>query len=253
MSKWKSYKDRKVTEPTLDKLGHEVHPSWGVIVVSRSSASPPGKALFQSDIRHQHYISMKIQRASRGRDLHTDWVHGTGESLIEINMSMAQWAAMVSSFGIGGGTPVTIDWLADEGAVDEAPFGSRLAVTAAEVAERAADPADEVRKACEDVTKALDELDALGRVPKAVREAVFHLRCMVDNLPANMKFSADQLTNHVEKTVAKVQADIEAMVRSIAVNAGLERGDADAVARALGAHPEQQAPPARKMLKAPKK
>ena len=74
------------------------HPAFGVAVLSRRH-STPGQVLFQSDVAHQETLS--IRRAERVRDLKRDWVHA--EELVEIEMSTAQWGALVSSIGMGSG------------------------------------------------------------------------------------------------------------------------------------------------------
>src|SRR6476646_10686413 len=84
----------------------ESHPAWGLVSAHRVS-STPGAVLFDSDIQHQHYMQITLRRASRDRGLSRDWIHEEGPTLIESNMSEAQWAAFVSSTNTSG-VPCTI-------------------------------------------------------------------------------------------------------------------------------------------------
>jgi hypothetical protein len=89
----------------------EKHPSFGVVRITR----PQGHAtLFDSAFKHQHYITLEIDQASRRRDLNRDWIHGE-EALIRVAMSEAQFAHMICSVSIGEGTPCTIERLMGKG------------------------------------------------------------------------------------------------------------------------------------------
>lgn len=195
----------ETTEPTHNDHGDEVHPSFGVAQVHRNS-SHPAHHLFDSSIGHTEYVTLEVHRATRKRDLRRDWIHtAPGRPLIEIEMSMSQWGSLISGSGSGRGTPVTIHQFNGE-TMPRADHTSRLAVTAKEVSTTAA-------KAVQDVQAAAAEVDAVfekkaGRT--VMRVALTNLRHTLANLPSNMKFAADALTEHAEDVVAKATADIEA-------------------------------------------
>src|SRR6478735_12174096 len=83
----------------------DTHPAFGVAVVTRGSGS--GQALFQSDLLHRETITLRVHRAERTRMLAHDWTHPL-EELVEVEFSLSQWGALVSSIGIGSGVPCTI-------------------------------------------------------------------------------------------------------------------------------------------------
>jgi hypothetical protein len=87
---------REVVAQTTDEHGDEQHPAFGMIGASRVSSSPPGATLFDSDIRHQHTVTVRIATATRRRDLNHGWLHRKRE-FVEVEMSEAQWASFVSS------------------------------------------------------------------------------------------------------------------------------------------------------------
>ena len=82
----------------------ESEPYMGVMRAGRCSGSAP---LFDSDIEHQHFISVSIAHADRRRDLSRNWI-SPGEEIVEVLMSEMQWANFVSSFNHHDGVPVTL-------------------------------------------------------------------------------------------------------------------------------------------------
>jgi hypothetical protein len=192
------------TDPTINQRGDEEHPSFGVVRLTRVTAQP-GRRLFDSSLPHNQYVNMQVARATRTRSLHHDWIHGSLDTLLDINLSLTQWGAMVSSFGVGGGTPVTLHRVAGE-LMPEAAHESRLAQTSREVADSARKSTDKIREAAQAVTDAFES--KAGR--RVMADVISNLQHAVDGVPNNMKFAADTLTRHAEDVVSKAKADIEA-------------------------------------------
>lgn len=196
--------DPVTTEPTTNAKGDEVHPSYGVVNLSRVTAQP-GVRLFDSSITHNEFVSLTISGATRQRSLHHDWIFSDHHPIIEIEMTMTQWGALVSSFGQGSGTPVTLRRVNGED-IPYAPNESRLAETAREVAEAADHSTSEVRTAVQAVVEAFE--NKAGR--RDLGALINTLHHTANNLPRNMKYAADTLTRHAEDVVSKANADIEA-------------------------------------------
>lgn len=208
----------------------EEHPSFGWCTVSRVHSSPPGVSLFDSEIRHSEFVQLRISTATRKRDLHRDWIHGDTHRLIEIDMSMVQWAELVSSFG-SSGVPVTLAWVSGE-RIESPPYEPRMAQSTAEV-EGAAD------KVFGDVTGTVSDLRAAfenkaGR--KEIGDLLRRLESTLQNAKPNLRFAAESLTEHVENVISKARFDIEATVQ-MAAERGLEAGSA---VRALMSGEEEQ-------------
>lgn len=200
----------ETVEPTRDGRGDEQHPAWALLGASRVQSSPPGAVLFDSEVRHQHYVVVRLSRVSRKRGLHHDWLHGEGQ-VIELAMSEAQWASFVSSMNVGEGVPCTVLW--EQGAaVPGMPHESRLQESVAEVRGAADEALAQVREAMEAYK---------GKKTVANLRA---LEAAIANAPSNMAFAASSLTEHSENVVQKARADIEAMVTAKAKQLGLEPG-----------------------------
>jgi hypothetical protein len=191
----------------------ERHPSFGMIVAHRVSASPPGAALFDSDVRHQHYVTLSIHRASRQRDLNHDWLHAR-EEIIEVAMSEAQWASFLSSPNTAG-VPCTLARLQGE-RIEPLPFAPRLEASIAEV--KAA--ADQAFGAIVEALRVYEETPSTPA--KAKREALATLHATIRNATPNVVHAGRSLNEHVETAVQKARADIEAMVARHAAEIGIE-------------------------------
>lgn len=198
------------TPPTIDEHGAEVHPAYGMIRVARVHGGD--SVLFDSSIRHDHSVVLTVRRASRQRDLHRDWIHASGklvDELVEVQMSESQWASLVSSFNTEG-VPCTIRSTMNEHDVPGLEFNSRLAATASEVGRAA-------KRALEKVEEAFAAVEE-----KPTKANVRTLKFAIANLPANLKFAADSLTEHTEDVVQKARVDIEAMVDARARQVGID-------------------------------
>lgn len=199
---------RETEPPTLNEHGDETHPAWGLIGASRVSSSPPGATLFDSDIRHQYYVVVRLRRASRKRDLGHDYKYGE-EQLVEIAMSEAQWASFLSTMNVGEGVPCTIESVGRE-IVPGVEYEPRLAVSMDEVGNAA-------QKSMEEIQSAFDAYEQ--HKTKANRDT---LKYAIRNAPANMAFAAKTLSEHAENVVQRARADVEAMVVSKAEQLGID-------------------------------
>jgi hypothetical protein len=196
-------------DPTTDDRGYEHHPAWGMIGASRVQGT--GTTLFDSDIQHQHYVTVRISTAMRKRDLNHDWL-GTDKQLIEIEMSEAQWASFVSSMNAGQGVPCTIHSQGYE-RVPEVPYEPRLAESMNEVHGATEQSIEKIKAAFE----AYREKKTVGNLRT--------LQFAIENAPANMEYAASSLTKHAENVVQRARADIEAIVLAKAEQIGIDPGD----------------------------
>lgn len=188
----------------------ETHPSWVLIGASRVTSSPPGKALFDSDIRHQHYVLITLEEADRARDLHRDHIMGW-KRIVEVAMSEAQWASFVSSMN-SSGVPATLQ-SRDGIDMPQVPYEPRLA-----------ESMDEVRDAAH---KAQEEVLAAYVAYEEHKTAanLRSLRSTINNLPANIVYAAESLSEHAENVVQRARVDIEAFVTDKARQLGIEPGE----------------------------
>jgi hypothetical protein len=185
--------------PTVTEHGTEKHPAWVLVGVSRVTTSPPGAVLFDSDIRHQHSIVVRVQEAERSRNLHRDWLSAR-KPVLEFQMSEAQWASFVSSVNVGDGVPATLRLRPENRDVPGVEYEPRLRESMNEVRTAADDAFAEVKAAFE----------AYEQKKNAAN--LRNLKYAIQNAPSNIAFVSKSLGEHAENVVQRARADVEAMV-----------------------------------------
>ena len=202
-----------VTEHEFAGESHfdETHPAFGMIGASRVQNGGGGAILFDSDIRHQHSVRVRISTASRDRHLNRDWIRDD-KQFVEVEMSEAQWASFVSSMN-SQGVPCTIRRREDEIQVPEIPFEPRLEESMDEVATAGT-------KALKQIMECFEKVEE-----KPNKGNIRSLRRAIENAPSNMRFAAESLVEHSENVVQKARADIEAMVLTEATRLGIDPAD----------------------------
>lgn len=207
---------QETTAIRINEHGDETHESWLLVGANRLQTSP-GARLFDSEITHQHFVSVTVARCSRRRELNRDWLYST-ERLVKFDLSQAQWGAFVSSFGQGnGGVPATLSFFG--GPVPQAPAESRFDQSHDEVRRAGETAITKLRERYADVMTAFE-----GGGKRPLREALRSMGIALDNTPANMEFAAKSLTEHVENVVTKARADIEGMAQAAARRSELTEG-----------------------------
>lgn len=206
-----------VVSEDADAIGQsrrESHPAFGVAVVTRANGTP--RTLFQSDLRHTETITLRIHAAERDRSLNRDWVH-PGDKIVEVELSPAQWGALVSSIGIGSGVPVTIRSTAPGGAVPGIPYEPRIAESVKEAEGAVCKLLEPARRTLAGLEEAIDQKQGV----RAVREALRLHTAALANARGNAGFAVTSLTQAAEGVVAQAEADIEAHILAAAQAAGL--------------------------------
>ena len=189
----------------MAKVEDEAHPAFGLAVVTRSQGT--ARALFQSDVMHRDTIRLSIHRAVRNRSLNRDWTHSTTE-LIEVEMSLSQWGALVSSVGLGSGVPVTIRRTENESRIPELPHESRIALNLSEVDGAVGKLLEEA----EGSLAALNEAIEQKKGAKAIREAMRTHKFTLENARGNARFAVTSLSEAAEKVVSQARVDIESSI-----------------------------------------
>lgn len=180
-------------------------PYMGNIVAVRASGN---QVLFDSEHRHQHFITLYISTASRRRSLSNDWIHPENR-LIELCMSEAQWATMISSIGLGKGVPVTLKHTESLGDIKSPKL---------EQEDRSSLFRPEVEKNTSEALALIDEL--LATRTTKTQDGI--LEMIRSKITSSQSFVAEQFDEHAEKTVERAKAEVHAYMTNAIQSAGLE-------------------------------
>lgn len=196
----------------------EKHVSYGMVSFSRRTGDP-GR-LFGSALKsHGAYVTLAIKRAELIHDGGHDYFYGnTRGDIVEVDMSAAQFAELLTTMNVGLGTPCTIRWL--DGKRVESPPESPLEVEKIrsqfkrEVREHVASMEKEM-----DGLKDLLEKKNLGQADRKTILSKFEsmLRKYRDSAP----FMLDQFEEATEKVVQHAKAEVDAFVTHNVIAEGL--------------------------------
>lgn len=200
--------ERMFNTDGLDRGEVYTHPSYGMITIHRTQGRR--NKMFGSDVPHGHFVTVRIYEGEMRRDLSNTW-YSQGPLITEFSMTETQWGAFVSSFGQGGGTPITLDHYRS---------GRELV--------KAGDPPDlgeetdqlrgEFKETCDGIQrrlyKAIHKLETMaeGKSLKKgdLQDALQEVKMARQDIGSNLPFVASQFDERTEEVITKTKAEMEA-------------------------------------------
>jgi hypothetical protein len=195
------------------------HPSYGLVRISRMNGGMGQTRLFGSPLAtHYGTIRLTIGTAKWIHGLHHDRYYGSikGEH-IEIEMSAAQFADMITSLNVGNGTPCTIRYV--NGARVENP--PDFPTEAEHIRDNFEGALDKYKAKAKTYRKRIEELTA-KLTTKAREEIRIALDVMEDQLAQNVPFVIKQFQEAATKVTTAAKAEVEAFVMHAVRSAGLD-------------------------------
>lgn len=211
-----------VTETNDGILGkRREHPAFGCITISRPHGGQ--NALFGSQILHDHYIKLTINTAVEYTD--NGWTrHHSDKQLVEVHMTADQWARMVSSIGIGSGTPCTLYWSQGQGYYPSVPdpvIGDDHKISLNEAGQKAI-------QANAELLAHIRGLVDTGKIGKKAGEELERTAARTsDTIRSTMPFILQNAVEHVEAVVTDAKSTVEAHLRQLVWDAGVDKLVAD--------------------------
>lgn len=212
-----------------DSMGHtsESHPSYGVIGVSRVSGN---QSLFDSDVVHGHFIEITISEAYKVCTGFTaEHVHDKSR-VVQVRMSFAQFAQMITTQNVGSGTPCTLHyvkgdekepyanrWGGRPDPPDAKPFIDKFKQVGKERAQKILDDID---KASEGLRKLFDGTDKPTKANlKAASDALSSAR---QDVKSNLPYLMECLEEEMETKLSNAVTEFESYVAGSLQDKGLE-------------------------------
>lgn len=211
-------------EERINSLGHpeRSHPAFGNISISRVQ-SGAGKRFFGSGIRHNNYIRLTIDQ---GIEVEAYGIKkfrpNSRKGLIEVDLTQSQWAAMVSSIGLGEGTPCTIAYYRDGNIVSPGNIGETETGNAhlrRILEESVSSQIEGLQERLKDLESALSG-SKLNR--KELQEKVKSLKHAINNTPKNLTFATEVMEEVMEEIVENGKNELSSHAQNIALKVGLQ-------------------------------
>ncbi len=211
---------RTYVDGCMDRITEE-HPCFGAINISRVSGSAN---LFGSVTNNsQHFIRLTISTATLSHSFGQDHVY-SDRGIVEVHMTEAQFANMITSWNMGEGTPVTLARMRNGDKYECVPS---LPSNAAKEAERAQDHfKHDMEKRMERVSSEMEEarkiLAKKGAINKGDREKLGSAFSSVERwFKDAAPYSVHTFIESTERTMQKAKLEIDAFVTSIINRTGL--------------------------------
>jgi hypothetical protein len=210
-------KPTKSTPPNKSSAGDDryEHDAFGLVRINRIEGG--SQTLFQSDLKHDRSIELTISTATLDRGLHSDWVHAKSE-IVQVRMSQAQWATLVSSMNMGSGVPCTIQHIQHKRmpVIDATPkretFESEIKQFTSKIISKAAQ-----------LEKILEEMLKQSSIKKGdMKNLQGGLRNIIQDLHSNLPFIEKCFHEEMETTTEAAKAEVENYLLTTVINRGLE-------------------------------
>lgn len=210
--------DTPVTVTSSSEDVTKSHPSFGVARFSRISGLA---TLFGSEIKHNSFIRFTVCPAVSEWSLHETRIHSHfSPRYVEVDMSAAQFAELITGMGNGTGTPCTIRTIDNKeipGFIEQDNLHEQIK--------------DDIKAKGADVTREIDELVALtakaladSTLSKAKQAAILgSMTRLKMQLDVNLPFILDLYQEAAESVRAKCAAEADAMVTHTIQRLGIER------------------------------
>lgn len=200
---------RTIEDGALKGRTVTTHPCYAQIGANRVNG---GAVLYGSDFTHQGSIRIAIQTSELHRDLSYDRYH-SDRTLIEVEMSEAQWATFVSSMNIGDGVPCTLtrrDGKMVPSLPKPTPRREKFNEEAAEACKEAFQAIDQLQQMISDTKLSQKQRDELAKTAERIRSS----------LNSSLPFVLDQFSEHMEEQVEQAKIAVNGYVHSRMTRAG---------------------------------
>lgn len=187
------------------------HPCFGQIVASRVSGNAN---LYDSEFKHQHYVSITITRSQHHRSLSRNWLFGRGE-LIRVSMSEAQWVSFISTMNVGSGTACTLERIQ----------GQQVPNLPAPMRDKEKFKQEVVKDFAEAKQRHKEMVALINNTPMSGKkrdEMIMAAEMAYARIQSSLEFVADQFGEHMETTTSKAKAEIEGFFTGILMRLGIK-------------------------------
>lgn len=211
---------RPYQHPTLERIDNDhltdervSHPAYGLISAVRTTTGGRPNFMFGSDFPHAQTVTLRIERAYTSRNLSNDY-HHSKDTLIEVEMTESQFAALPSMMGTSG-VPCTLRTYRMKGI--DAPLEYFPGIQS--VRQRIAQFQCEVQKVTDAIDCKVEETAALiagmKSLSKKDRDALIkQLGSLTSGITSSIPFIAEQFSEHVERELFDLTTNARALQAS---------------------------------------
>jgi hypothetical protein len=190
-----------------NKVPEEEHPAYGMLAINKISLGGMNvkHKFFGSDLDdHYSAVRIRIGHGCRVRGTGHDWYRAT-DRLIEVDLTMSQFADMLTCMNVGDGVPCTIRHV-NGVATPELPKAETSADRSRDDIKRTA------KKISTDAITLMKKMEAAFNEPtvnkKARTDLLHDLRMVVQGIESNLTFVLTTFQEAVNTTVSQAKSEI---------------------------------------------
>lgn len=197
----------------------QTHPAFAMVGFSRRQGNP-GRLFGSALEHHESYVCLSIRRAERIRESGYDrFFGGIRGDLIEVDLSAAQFAELLTTMNVGMGVPCTLRSF-DAKKVEPIPDDDTLEVE--HVRQSFAKKMRGLADKCKDDVKEVKELLAKKNLTQADRAAILSkMESVMQEVSSNTPYMLQLFEEASEKVVSHAKAEVDAFITTNVVAEGL--------------------------------
>lgn len=198
------------------------HPAFGMVSVNRLKST--GTTLFASDLKHNEIIELRFYGGETQEiDGQIHHMRDHQKPHFGIQMSPAQWATMITSFGLGTGVPCTMT-MRQEGELVDLPRILPVETTRQRFDRQIRESTEREIQKIRECQSRLAEMVGKGKAGKReLEELNSSLKSAVENLPVNLAYSTTLVQEAMDKIVSDGKAELEATAFGMATKLGAKQ------------------------------
>lgn len=196
------------------------HPSYGMVGLSRVTTNG-SRVLFGSTLAsHHHTIVLRVHEAEMriDRDLHMERACATRVPIVEVELSAAQFAELLTTMNVGDGIPCTLRSVNGKSMPDPPDVPVESANVRADFAAKMAKVKPDLARRAREL---MDELPASLKASTR-RQIEIKLGNIVDAVAGNATFALDQFQQATARVASAAKAEIDAVVTHVVQATGIE-------------------------------
>jgi len=188
----------------------ETHESYGLLSLSRVTGTP--RALFGSTIQHGDTIQLSISEGKVCRQYQKNNYMDT-KQLIEVEMSVSQFAEAITTLNVGCGVPVTLRRVAGKQIV-EPPSVDFKERAKNELKDEMGELAGRIETLSKDAKEILERKGTPIKAEEK-KKILDDLYALVTEVRSNIPFAHECFQDAVDETVVQAKAEVDACLTTM--------------------------------------
>lgn len=206
----------EIKKDPFDAKIPSVHPSYCTVRFSRTNSSHQ-KPFFGSSIKPNSYITLTISSAEIDRKLNNDWIH-SGRELIQVGMTEAQFAELITTINMGSGTPATL-FHDGKKKIEEPPYISKVEQHSMEFSNKMHEMSENLKNNFNKIQTIINSDKPINKQAKA--ELINMYNSMITQINSNIPFYEQQFLEQMQNTVHEAKMEINQHIQQEAQRLGI--------------------------------